>query len=113
MKLIFSLLLSYNISKEKRQGVKVMLEKRNPKVVHVDYEEKMSLDEAATFLQSIATKLKEEKTFTLTHGEKSFDVTPSDRVELEVKFEERNGKYKLELELEWTEGEESSGLKIE
>lgn len=96
------------------EGVKVMLEKsKNPKVVLVDYEEKMSLDEAATFLQSIATKLKEEKSFTLTHGEKSYDVSPSDRVELEVKLEERNGKFKLELELEWIEGEENKGLKIE
>ena len=86
--------------------------RRNPKTVHVDYEEKMPLDQAVSFLDTIVTKLKEEKSFTLTHGEKTFDVTPSSQVELEVKLEERNGKQKLELELEWHEGEEKKGLTI-
>lgn len=85
------------------------MRRRNPKTVHVDYEEKMSLDQAATFLDTIATKLKEEKSFTLTHAGKTHHINPSNQVTLEVKLEERNGKHKLELELEWHEGEEDSG----
>lgn len=86
--------------------------RQNPKKVHVDYEEKMSLDNAVAFLETIVTKLKEEKSFTLTHGEKTHQVTPASQVELEVKFEERGEKQKLELELEWIEGEEDQGLQI-
>lgn len=90
-----------------------MEKKRNSKVVLVEYEEKMSLENAAAFLETIATKLKEEKSFTLTQGENTHHVTPSPNVELEVKLEERSGQYKLELELEWMDGEEDKGLKIE
>lgn len=86
---------------------------RHPKTVHVDYEEKMSLDNAVAFLDTIVTKLKEEKSFTLTHGGQAHHVKPSTQVELEVKLEERNGKHKLELELEWIEGAEDQGLKID
>ncbi|WP_217586168.1 amphi-Trp domain-containing protein [Lentibacillus saliphilus] len=86
---------------------------RKPKVVHVDYEEKMSLDHAVQFLESIVTKLKDEKSFTLTHGGKAHHIAPSSQVELEVKVEEQNGKHKLELELEWLEGAENKWLHIE
>ena len=89
------------------------MNKQSPKTVLVDYEEKMSLDQATTFLETIVKKLKEEKSFTLTQGDKTHQVTPSSQVELEVKLEERNGKHKLELELEWREGQEFQGLKIE
>lgn len=89
------------------------MNKQSPKTVIVDYEEKMSLDQATTFLETIVKKLKEEKSFTLTQGDKTHQVTPSPQVELEVKLEERNGKHKLELELEWREGQEFQGLKIE
>lgn len=85
---------------------------RTPKEVLVDYEEKMSLVGAATFLETIAVKLKEEQSFTLTHGGQTFEVKPSPQVELEVKLEKRAKKHKLELEIEWIEGEEDSGLKI-
>ena len=85
---------------------------QNPKTVHVDYEEKMSLDHAVAFLETIVTKLKKEKSFTLTQDGKTHHVSPSSQVELEVKLEERNGKHKLELELEWREGEEKQGLTI-
>lgn len=87
-----------------------MTNKRTKRVL-VDYEEKMSLEGAATFLETIAVKLKEEKSFSLTHAGQTFEVTPSSQVELEVKLEEKNGEQKLELELEWREGDEG-GLTI-
>lgn len=83
--------------------------------VLVDYEEKMSLEGAATFIETIATKLKNEQSFTLTHAGKTFEISPSNQVELEVKYEKkRSGKYQLELEIEWYEGEdgEDGGIEI-
>lgn len=88
-------------------------ENRNPKTIHVDYEEKMSLVNAATFLESIANKLKNEKKFILTHNGHDHDVVPSDNVTLEIKLEERNGKHKLELELEWREADSSKDTSIQ
>lgn len=87
-------------------------QKNNPKVTLVDFEEKMPLNKAANFLETVATKLKEEGTFTLTHGEKTYEVTPSSNVEFEVKLEKRGNKHELEFELEWVEGEENPGLEI-
>lgn len=86
--------------------------KRNPKVTLVDFEEKMTLDKAADFLETVATKLKEEGSFSLTHGEKTHDITPSANVEFEVKLEKRGDKYELEFELEWVDGQDNSGLEI-
>lgn len=87
--------------------------KKSPKVVLVDYEEKMSLKEAATFLETVAKKLREEGTFTLNQGEKSHDVTPAEIVELEVKLEKKRDKNKFEVELEWRDGQKGSSLSIE
>lgn len=90
----------------------MQLSKANPKVVHIDYEEKMTLDKAVEFLDTIVTKLKTEKALTITLGEQSHHVKPSSQVELEVKLEEQGGKHKLELELEWVEGMENQELQI-
>lgn len=89
------------------------MKQRKPKVVHVDYEEKMSLDNAIAFLETIVTKLKEEKSFTLTVDGKSHHVSPASQVELEVKLEEENDKHAFEFELEWKEGQEGSSLSID
>ncbi len=87
---------------------------RVEKVVHIDHEEKMSLDQAIAFLETIVTKLKEEKSFTLTQGDSTYQVRPSSQVELEVKVEQRGDHHKFEFELEWSEGEagKNEGLKI-
>lgn len=81
--------------------------------VLIDYEEKMSLSNATDFLATIAQKLHEEGTFTMTHNGQSFEITPSSNVGLEVKLEKRNSKFKLELELEWVEGAEKATLTID
>lgn len=87
-------------------------EKKTTEVL-VDYEEKMSLEGAAAFIETIATKLKNEKSFTLTHDGKTYDISPSSQVELEVKYEhKKSGKYQLELEIEWREGEDGGGIEI-
>lgn len=86
------------------------MSKKSSTIVHIDYEEKMSLDNAVQFIQTILDKLKEEGSFTLTHAGKTHHIAPSANVELEVKLEEkRNGKHELELELEWYEGDDKHG----
>lgn len=92
---------------------KISNSKKNPKVVLIDYEEKMSLKEAADFLETVAKKLREDGTFKLKQGDKSHDVTPSEIVELEVKFEKKKDKNKFEVELEWRDGQKGSSLSVE
>lgn len=77
------------------------------KNVLIKHEAKMSRHEAATLLESIASKLKEEGSFTLNIGEKSQKVEPTEQVKLELELEEKNGKYEFEFELEWREGDSS------
>lgn len=86
---------------------------KNVKQVLVKHEERMSREQAAILLESIATKLKEEGSFTLNLGEKSQLVEPADMVKLEVELEEKNGEYEFELELEWKEGASKRQLSVE
>lgn len=51
------------------------------------------------------SRLREEGAPTLNTGEQSTQIEPTNYVKLEIELEERNGKYELEFELEWTEGE--------
>lgn len=82
------------------------------KRVYLDYEERMTLEGAAAFLETIVSKLKAGQTFTLTHAGQTFEITPAKQVGLEVKYEQKkDGKYKLELELEWREGD-GGGIQI-
>lgn len=82
------------------------------KVVLVDYEEKMSLTKAAEFLESIAKKLREDGTFTLTHSGKDHEVAPASMVELEIKLEQKGDEHKFELELEWRESDKGKDAGI-
>lgn len=90
-----------------------MTRKRIPKEVLLDFERKMSLTEAATFLETIATKLKEEGQMNLVLGEQQVELTPTERVEFEIKVERRGTKYEFEIELEWDESRPAQHLKIE
>lgn len=86
--------------------------KSKEEITHINYEEKMSLANAASFLETLAYKLKEEKSFTLTLSGKTHEVKPALFVELEVKLTEKDGKHELELEMEWTDDEDGQGLQI-
>lgn len=90
-----------------------MARKRVPKDVLLDFERKMSLTEAATFLETIAAKLKEEGQMNLVLGEQEVELTPTERVEFEIKVERRGTKYEFEIELEWDESRPAQHLKIE
>lgn len=91
-----------------------MTNAKNPsKVVLVDYEERMSREKAATFLKTLAKRLREEGSFTLTQGEEKHEVSPSALVELEVKLKKENDKKKFEVVLEWNDVDKGLTLSIE
>jgi len=69
------------------------------------HEERMSLEEAASLLESMAKKLRENGSVNINLGDQSETVTPANNVKLEVELEESNGKYELEFELEWNEND--------
>lgn len=81
----------------------------NKKSILIKHEERMSRMQVAELLESIASKLKEEGTLTINVGEQSQTIEPSEEVTFEIELEEKNGKYELELELEWKEGDTGSG----
>ncbi|KXH80620.1 amphi-Trp domain-containing protein [Sporosarcina sp. HYO08] len=85
----------------------------NRKEILIDFEEKMTLANAATYFETIAKKLKEEGSFTLTVNGQPVEVKPSSNVELEIKLEKRRDQHKFEMELEWREGDEGSTLAFE
>ena len=75
-------------------------------------EQKLSRTEIAEQLRKIAEGL-DNGEVNLKSGSNSINVKPSERPELEVKVEEESdGEISLEVEIEWKEGEESSGLEI-
>lgn len=88
-------------------------QQQNIKNVLVKHEERVSREQVAALLETIAKKLKEYGTITLKLGEQSQTVQLPESVVLEVDLEEKNGKYSLEFELEWREGESSGTLTIE
>lgn len=88
-------------------------EQRRPKEVLIDFEEKMSLANAAAYFESISRKLKEEGSFTLNLNGKTVEIKPSSSVELEIKVEKENDKHKFEMELEWVEGQDDQTLTID
>jgi len=76
----------------------------NEKVL-MKHEERMSREQAAAILESVARKLKEKGSFTINIGEQSQTIEPAETVKLEIELEEKNGEYELEFELEWKAGD--------
>ncbi|QBQ07177.1 amphi-Trp domain-containing protein [Sporosarcina pasteurii] len=106
--------ISLTIRVDYKLGVRSLTNGENRrKEVLVDFEEKMSLANAATYFETIANKLSEEGSFTLTHNGQTIEVKPSSTVELEIKVVKMQDKQKFEIELEWTEGTEDTTLKID
>jgi len=73
--------------------------------VLIKHEEKMSREQAATLLESIAAKLKEKGELTINVGDQSETIEPAENVKLEIELEEKNGEYELEFEIEWKEND--------
>lgn len=76
--------------------------------VLLKHEEKMSREQVASILESVASKLREKGSFTISLGEKTQVIEPAETVTFEIELEEKNGEYELEFELEWKEGKITS-----
>jgi len=75
----------------------------------IKHEERMSREQAAAILESVARKLKEKGSFTISVGNQTQTIEPADNVKLEIELEEKNGEYELEFEIEWREGDSGQG----
>jgi len=75
----------------------------------IKHEERMSREQAAAILESVARKLKEKGSFTINVGNQTQMIEPAETVKLEIELEEKNGEYELEFELEWREGDSGQG----
>lgn len=71
----------------------------------IDHESRMSLEEYADLLETMATKLREKSTFTVALNEQEVEVKPTDPATVEIKYEQKGSKHSFELELEWIEGQ--------
>lgn len=71
-----------------------------------------SREEIAAYLRQLAERLEAGETITLTAGDNSVELHPTDRTEFEVHVEQsrsltgNKGETSLEIELEWDEGEQ-------
>lgn len=85
---------------------------RPTKQVLIDYEERLSLEQAITLLETIVTKLKEQGKFTFKQGEAEIEIQPSGQVGTEIKYEVKGDKHSLEIELEWIPGKTEQKMEI-
>ena len=95
------------------------LETCMPEEVLFKSEQTQSRSEIATYLETVAAKLREGDPVTLRSGDESVTLDPPEQPTFEVKAEREGpadgpGELSIEFELEWDEnGGDSSGLAIE
>jgi amphi-Trp domain-containing protein len=88
---------------------------RMPEETLFKNESKQHRADVAAYLRSVADKLEGDGELTLTAGTQSLDISVPARLEFEVKAERETsgtadtGEVSLELELEWSEGDEPDG----
>jgi amphi-Trp domain-containing protein len=69
-------------------------------------EEKMSRSDVATLLRTLADKVEKGKV-SLEQGKEQVDLKIPNQVELEIKAVKKKTKKKLEIEIEWSVGDDS------
>ena len=91
-----------------------------PEEVLFESETRKSRGEMATYLRTVADRLDDDGTVSLSAGEQSVDLDVPDSAEFEVKVEREtpsgggDGELSLELEIEWDEnGGDGGPLNIE
>ncbi|MGX7014543.1 amphi-Trp domain-containing protein [Vagococcus silagei] len=73
--------------------------------VIIDREEKQSLLEFATVLETIASRIRKDQSFIFTEGDKQTVITPTDPLKVEYKYEIKGDKHSFEIEFDWYEGQ--------
>ncbi|RBI64074.1 amphi-Trp domain-containing protein [halophilic archaeon] len=83
-----------------------------PEEVLFETERTQSRSEIATYLRTVADKLEDGESVTLTAGDQTVTLTPPERPTFEVKSERETGgrrdELSLELEIEWKEGDDGA-----
>lgn len=79
----------------------------------IEHEMMMSREEVADYLEDVAEGLRSGEEFSLTIGEQTFDVNPTESVEFEVELEDEEDERELEFEIEWQRGGDESELSVE
>lgn len=85
-----------------------MVEQKPVTEVLLDREDRQTLVEFATTLETIARKLKEKGAFTLTEGEREIFVNPADTLKVEYSYEKKGDKHSFEIEFDWHTGDQAS-----
>ena len=79
----------------------------------IEHEMMMSREEVADYLEDVDEGLRSGEEFSLTIGEQTFDVNPTESVEFEVELEDEEDERELEFEIEWQRGGDESELSVE
>ena len=79
----------------------------------IEHETMLSRDEVADYLEDVAEGLRSGEEFSLTIGEQTFDVNPTENVEFEVELEDEEDERELEFEIEWDLGEDEAELSVD
>jgi len=84
-----------------------------PEEVLFKSERAQSRAEIAETLRAVADKLDAGESISLSAGEQSIELDPSERPEFEIKAERETGgsseELSVEFEIEWTPGDEEDG----
>lgn len=75
----------------------------DPDTREIEHEQHLSREEVAGYLESVVEGLRGEGSLSLTIGDETVEVSPAERVEFEVEYEQDGDERELEFELEWTE----------
>jgi len=71
------------------------------KQIHVDLEQALSKEEIGKYLIDIGQKLVNEGSFTVKHGQESYQINPSGLIELELQYKTKGEKNTFEIEIQW------------
>ncbi len=72
----------------------------------IKYQSAMALSEAASYFEAIVAALRKGQ-MTVSHGDTTLTLAPSDQVEVSVKAARKKGKEKIEFEVEWRQAPKS------
>ncbi|WP_018921915.1 amphi-Trp domain-containing protein [Salsuginibacillus kocurii] len=79
---------------------------RLEQTVHIDYEERRQLHDAAELFEQLAAKLRTDGSCTFVQGTEEVSISPAEMVELDIEYVQKGKKHALEFELKWMEAEE-------
>ena len=82
------------------------------KVRVIDHQEHQSLQNFTGSLQSIASKLKEDGTFTLIEGDKVTTITPNQQLRVEYTYKTKGDKHEFEIQFKWNDRESDDPIAV-